>query len=316
MSNFPASGIVPTIDRPDILRRTLESLCSQDWQPREIVIVDASHDDRTRDVIASLTVDFSLSGCRLIWQRAIVAGAASQRSEGVTAASQPVIWFFDDDILFEPHCVERLWSALQSDAKLGGVNAMIVNQHYRPPRCVSQFMFRLMAGKAQASYAGQVLGPVINLLPEDREDLPDVVPVEWLNTTCTLYRRVALPDPAFPRRFLGYSLGEDIVLSMQVGRQWKLANARTARIFHDSQPGAHKDDAAATSRMAVVNRYYIMTDVLGRRSIKDRTRFIIWELFQIMTGAVQQRLSMPFWRSLQGKLQGVFEIASTLGNRR
>jgi len=35
--------------------------------------------------------------------------AAVQRNQGLARASQPVIWFFDDDILFEPECVARLW---------------------------------------------------------------------------------------------------------------------------------------------------------------------------------------------------------------
>ncbi len=58
-----------------------------------------------------------------------------------------------------------------------------------------------------------------------------MVPVEWLNTTCTLYRREALPDPPFLSHFTGYSLMEDLALSLTVGKRWKLANARGLRIF-------------------------------------------------------------------------------------
>ena len=310
MPTFPASGIVPTIDRPEAIGRTLESLRSQDWQARELIIVDASHDTRTRDLVTSLTADFEARGCCLIWQRAVACGAAAQRNEGSATASQPIIWFFDDDILFEPNCVERLWSALQTDPQLGGVDAIIVNQHYLPPGPVSRFMFRLMAGKPADSYAGRVLGPAINILPEDRPDLPDVVPMEWLYTTCTLYRHQALPDPVFPASFVGYSLGEDLMLSLLVARKWKLANARTARIFHDSQPGAHKDDSIATNRMAVVNRYYIMTNGLGRRGLKDHAKLLIWELFTSLGGAVQHGIGSQFWLSLWGKLRGAFDIAT------
>src|SRR5262249_14468861 len=134
----------------------------------------------------------------IVWQAAQTRGAASQRNEGVLSCRpHSIIGFFDDDILFEPDCIARLWRALQSDRGLGGVNAMITNQRYHPPGRVSWLMFRLMAGKTKASYAGQVLGPAVNLLPEDRDDLPEVVPVEWLNLGCTLYRREALPAPPF-----------------------------------------------------------------------------------------------------------------------
>jgi glycosyltransferase involved in cell wall biosynthesis len=310
MPNFPAAGIVPTIDRAAVLVRTLRSLLAQDLYPQELIVIDASCDTRGRELIDYHASDFTTRGCRLIWQRAVVRGAATQRNEGIAATTQPFIWFFDDDILLEPQCVSRLWTALQSDPKLGGVNAMIVNQRYQPPGRVSRFMFRMMVGRTEASYAGRVLGPAINLLPEDRDDLPDVVPVEWLNTTCTMYRREALPDPVFPAHFAGYSLGEDLTLSLLVGRRWKLANARTARIIHDSQPGVHKDNPVASSRMAVVNRHYIMVDVLRRRGIIDHVKFAFWELFQTVTMAVQQGLTKSFWQVLWGKILGAFDIAA------
>ncbi len=310
MPHFPVAGIVPTIDRADVLARTLTSLQAQDLYPQELIVVDASCDTRSRKLIDYCAPNFAARDCRLIWQRAVVRGAAAQRNEGVAATRQPFIWFFDDDILFEPQCVPRLWAALQSDPKLGGVSAMIVNQRYQPPGRVSRFMFRVMAGRTEASYAGRVLGPAINLLPEDRDDLPDVVPVEWLNAGCTLYRREALPDPVFPAHFVGYSLGEDLALSLLVGRRWKLANARTARIIHDSQPGVHKDNPVASSRMAVVNRHSIMVNVLGRRSVIDHVKFAFWELFQIVTLAVQQGLTRSFWQVLWGKTLGTFDIAA------
>ena len=143
----------------------------------------------------------------------------------------------------------RLWQALQSDTALGGVNAMITNQQYGTPGRVSRTLFRLLHGKPEATYAGKCIGPALNLLPEDRPDLPEVVPVEWLNTTCTLYRWKAMPQPPFPEHFTGYSLMEDVTLSLIVGRNWKLANARTARIYHDSQPGTHKQDISARTKM-------------------------------------------------------------------
>jgi glycosyltransferase involved in cell wall biosynthesis len=162
-----------------VLKRTLESLAAQSAQPAEVILVDASDDASTR----LFCVDAPIPGLRsaVSWQAAQVLGAASQRNQGVRACSHAVIGFMDDDILFEPMCIARLWDALNSDSSFGGVNAMITNQRYQPPGWISRFVFRLMAGGAQASYAGRVLGPAVNLLPEDRNDLPEVVPVDWLN---------------------------------------------------------------------------------------------------------------------------------------
>src|SRR5262249_15562186 len=161
-----------------------------------------------------------------------------------------------------------LWKALQSDQQIGGVNAMIVNQRYQSPGLVSRTMFTLMYGRCEKSFAGKVIGPAVNLLPEDRNDLPAIVPVEWLNTTCTIYRREALPVPPFPKLFADYSLMEDLALSLNVAKRgWELANVRIARIFHDSQPSPHKSNVAALGAMELLNRHYIMTQVLERRKL-------------------------------------------------
>jgi len=64
-------------------------------------------------------------------------------------------------------------------------------------------MFTLMHGRSEKSFAGKVIGPGINLLPEDRADFAGGRAVEWLNLGCTIYRREALPSPPFDAFFRG-----------------------------------------------------------------------------------------------------------------
>jgi GT2 family glycosyltransferase len=269
--------------------------------PAEFIVADASEDDATKNVLTKFAEQAGPL-VRVQWSSSEVPGAASQRNQGVAYTTQPFVWFFDDDILFEPNCVERLWNAIKSDRQLGGVNAMIVNQRYQPPGFISRAIFIFMHGRREKSFAGKLIGPAINLLPEDRDDLPEIVPVEWLNTTCTIYRREALPDPPFNSFFTGYSLMEDVAISQRVGqRGWKLANARTARIVHDSQPGEHKLDVAAQSAMELQNRYYVMTEILQRNSFVDHLRLGLWELFSIASACAtpMDRKRLP--RLLAGK---------------
>jgi glycosyltransferase involved in cell wall biosynthesis len=276
---LPCDVVIPTRDREAVLRRTLASLAAQSAQPAALIIVDASEDGLTRTLCTEEKIPGLESEIR--WYPAEIPGAASQRNTGVGHCRQEVVGFFDDDILFEPECLRRLWDALHSDATLGGVNAMISNQRYTRPGRLSRYMFRLLAGERLESYAGRVLGPAVNLLPEDSDALPDVVPVEWLNTTCTLYRRQALPEPPFSSQFTGYSLMEDVTLSLIVGRNWRLANARTARIYHDSQPGKHKSDPVELAAMQLSNRHYVMTSVLGRTRTRDYLKLVAFELFSL-----------------------------------
>jgi glycosyltransferase involved in cell wall biosynthesis len=295
---LPLSIVIATRNRAPVLRRTLESIAAQSAQPVELIVVDSSDDSDTR----SLCIDEVIDGLHstVIWRAAERTGAAIQRNEGVHFCSQPVIGFIDDDILFEADCFLLLWHAFQFDSSLGGVNAMIVNQKYHPPGLPSRLIFSILAGRIDSTYAGRVLGPAVNLLPEDDSALPEVVPVEWLNTGCALYRREALPDPPFPVHFTGYSIMEDVSLSLTVGKNWKLANARTARIYHDSQPGAHKSDPGVIGEMQLANRYYVMTRVLGRTRVRDHLKLAIWTVFSdlsLLTNA-------QGWRSLPARIRG------------
>jgi glycosyltransferase involved in cell wall biosynthesis len=301
---LPISAVIPTRHRTGPLRATLESLGRQSAQPAEVVIVDSSDDPSTRELCRTGVGGLA---SRVRWFLAQQRGAAVQRNEGVGRAQEPNIVFCDDDILFEPECVARVWTALESDPTLGGVSATITNQMYSPPGRVTRVLYPLLAGRRLPSYAGRVLGPGVNLLPEDRPDLPDVVPVEWLNLGCTLYRRRALPAPPFPSFFTGYSFAEDLTLSLTVGRNWKLANARTARIFHDSQPGDHKRSYSRLAAMELLNRHFVMTSVLGRQGPGDYLRFALWEAFQVAAAAPGgvRRVSAE----VAGKVRGLVSLA-------
>jgi glycosyltransferase involved in cell wall biosynthesis len=296
---LPISALVPTRNRALAFSRTLYSLAEQSSQPVEMIVVDGSTSNETALLCQQKIPNLQT---RIVYHRATEIGAATQRNQAVIHAAQDYIWLMDDDIILEPDCLLRLWTALNHDLTLGGVNAMITNQRYLPPGRISRTLFQLLHGKTEVTYAGKCIGPALNLLPEDREDLPEVVPVEWLNTTCTLYRRAALPQPLFPANFVGYSLMEDVTLSLTVGKQWQLANARTARIFHDSQPGDHKNNAGVLAQMELVNRHYVMTQILQRRQIQDYLKLTLLQLFEI--AALLQ--TSKGWRVLPSVLNGKF----------
>ena len=277
-SILPICAVIPTRNRPRILRRTLESLAAQCHQPMTIIIVDASEDNATKDQIA-----LELNGLksRLLYQFSQTPGAAAQRNQAEPFLDQPFVLFMDDDILLEDQCIARLWSAI-SPRDMGGVSAMITNQHYTPPSKLTERCYQLLHGTALSSYAGRCLGPAVNLLPDDNTHLPEVVPVEWLNSTCTLYRREALPSPLFPRHFHGYSMFEDVTLSLMVGKSHRLSNARTSRIFHDSQPGDHKASLLSLTRMEVANRHYVTTSILNRKQLRHLCGHLLWQAYKLI----------------------------------
>ena len=297
------SAIIATRDRPEFLRRTLSQLERQTFRPSQIIIIDASESEGTKSTIN----EFKDAELNTIYVRAQNSGAASQRIVGLEHASEPFIWFLDDDIVMEQDCSKKLWEGFAGD-QVGAVNAMISNQRYTKPGRVTRFMYLLMHGKKLGTYAGKVIGPAWNLLPEDEAGLPDYVRCEWLNTTCTMYKRKALPNPVFSDFFRGYSMFEDLTLSVSIAKHYTLLNARTARIVHESQSGTHKDNVAEISRMALVNRYYVMTRILQRGGWKYNLKLFLLETFGITSSLRTKQNWLQLPKVIQGKILGLKEI--------
>jgi len=296
-----------------VLRRTLDSLAAQSCQPARIIVIDASERATSTRLCGHRSSPGLKSQVTILPAEKV--GAACQRNQGVKESTEAYIGFCDDDVLFEPKCFERLWTTLECQPDVGGVSTMITNQRYQSPGVLSRCVFGVMAGRREKSYAGRVLGPAINLLPEDRDDLPEVVPVDWLNLGCTIYRRCALPNPPFPACFTGYSLMEDLSLSITVSRRWKLANVRSARIYHDSQPGPHKSNPAKLATMELVNRHYVMTQVLGSTKTIDYVKLLLWEVFGLTSSLRTSKGWAQLFPTLFGKLRAVKEIIRTNRHR-
>ncbi|MFT3908095.1 MAG: glycosyltransferase family 2 protein [Ferruginibacter sp.] len=304
------TAIIPTLNRAPVLQRTFESLALQELQPAEIIVVDASDNDETEKVCS---LKFPKLDSVIIYERAREKGAAAQRNQAFERDVKPVIFFMDDDIIFEPLCTQRLWNCIQSDKRIGAVNSMVTNQRYLTPGKLTRFMYRIMHGKNLSTYAGKVIGPAWNLLPEDQPNLPECVEMEWVNTTCTMYRKEALPMPPFPSQFKGYSMMEDVTLSLIMARNWKLYNARTARLFHDSQPGIHKNNHFKMSKMELVNRHYVVTKILKKKNFSTFFKMFILEVFGITTALT----TLQGWKHLLPVLGGKFSaIAEIIFSKR
>ena len=311
---LPVSAVIPTKDRAKILVRTLNLLLLQSSLPKEIILVDASSTNQTELELNGINFPKDLS---VVYANAVVKGAAQQRMQGIQLATTDFIFFMDDDIIFEEGCVDRMFNGFAQGTKIGGVNAMITNQRYTPPGFVTRIMYIILSGKRLSTWAGKVVGPAWNLLPEDSPNLAQYVECEWLNTTCTIYRKEALPDPVFPDVFKGYSLLEDVALSITVSRNWTLLNARTARIFHDSQEGDHKQDRAYIAEMELVNRHYVMRHVLGRKGFKNYLKLFLYEMFGFVSTTISSRRAKVAIADLKGKIRALKYILRerTGGNR-
>lgn len=294
------SVIIPTYNRAEVLKNTLISISRQKTQPEEIIIIDGSSvlKQITRDAYPNLISN-------LIHEKANELGAAKQRNQGITLAKNEIIAFFDDDILLEEGCILNLWNGMQRNELCGGINAVITNQSYHKLGLISKLFYKLLGADTNKSLAGKCIGAAVNFLPE-LDTKEDIVEVDWLNTGCTLYRKDALPNPVFDKHFTGYSLMEDLALSLRVSKKWKLYSASNARIFHDIQPSLERDNLLVNAEMDLVNRYYILKYILNKTSPKDNLQLLLQQLFAAVTS--KKIFSLQYLRGKYAAIKKIREI--------
>ncbi|MDQ8004877.1 MAG: glycosyltransferase [Pedobacter sp.] len=291
------SIVIPTYNRPEILQKTLQSISLQQHQPYEIIIIDGS-----KDFEKSTSSMWPNLSSIIVHEKAIELGAAKQRNQGIALANTDIIGFFDDDIILEKDCIKILWDGLQKHQNCGGINAVITNQSYHNLGSISKMFYRLLGGDTSKSLAGKCIGPAICFLPS-LETKVEYAEVDWLNLGCTFYRKDALPKPVFDHHFVGYSLMEDLALSLRVGQNWKLITASQAHIYHDSQPSEGKSNIFINSEMELVNRFYIMKHIRNQTGLKDYVKLFLQQLFSAVSS--KKILSIKY---LKGKYSALKKI--------
>ena len=249
------SAVIPTCEVTWNAGITFRSLPELTRKPDEVIVVmDGNKEEVEETVLEGVPVKIFQTHQR---------GAAAKRNLGVEKSSGEAILFVDDDVEFRPGCLEIMERALTSEPAIGGVGVFIKNQRFQEPGLYSRMLYRMCGGWGIRDFGGKCFGPLINVYPRPWQAEPEFRETEWLNSTCTLYRREALPRPAFEAGFTGYSFMEDVALSRRVRKKWKIGVARDARIVHHTRPAPYKQDPARLQEMGLINRFHILREVEG-----------------------------------------------------
>ena len=102
--NWPLiSVIIPTYEREEPLRDTLEDVLNQDYPAFEVLVIDQTlkHECQTQTCLEQLAAQGKISWFRLEW-----ASLPGARNYGVRRASGEIILFIDDDVKMPVGCLK------------------------------------------------------------------------------------------------------------------------------------------------------------------------------------------------------------------
>jgi glycosyltransferase involved in cell wall biosynthesis len=95
--------VISTRNRPNLLRRSMQSILDQTVRPLELIVVDGCSERSNESVIADLAGD-SLEICYRRLTR--LAGAPTTRNVGAQQARGEILMFLDDDDVWAPEKIE------------------------------------------------------------------------------------------------------------------------------------------------------------------------------------------------------------------
>jgi len=195
------SVCIPTYNRKDYLKETLESVFAQTYKNYKLVIVDDGSTDGTEETIQQ--IDFPI---RYYWQEN--AGDAAARNKLIELAQTQYITFIDSDDLLMPDALERMMEVMtreKDDVVVYGSYLRIDQNGNVYGKCkrklhsgyVTKYLFQdIFIHSCGAMFPKRILQgrPAFDTSLKVCSDY-DL----WLRLSMK-YRFVALPEPIFKRR--------------------------------------------------------------------------------------------------------------------
>jgi glycosyltransferase involved in cell wall biosynthesis len=238
------SIIIPTRNRPELLKNLIDVISEYQLDKLEIIVVDSSDPDKQSKYLASrASVKYIVTPIR---------SAAIQRNIGIeNLGNSRFVFFLDDDVIPEADYFDRCVSHLSMSGVVGisGVarNPTKIEQRVKPSGLVGIFQtFFLLDSKEE----GVLLKSGINIPVRGQDG--QAREVEWL-IGCSAWNRDSIGDIRFEIDFVGQSLGEDVIFSTKMKRRGRLITDPNIVLLH-SESEIERPPANDFWTMWVVNR--------------------------------------------------------------
>lgn len=262
--------VVATYKRPKEIVVLLEKLTGLPDPPAEVVVVDGSPDDASGQVVAEWAKKHA-PPFELVYVKSPT-GLTRQRNVGVDASTKEFVFFLDDDCLPEAGYFREIRDVFRADAsgEVGAVCGSIVNEMGKPLSL--RWRLRFLLGLVPRGESGKYY-PTATSVPRSLvSPFSGIRPVDIVPGGATAYRRAVFDRHRFSEFFSGYAQGEDVEMSLRIGKEQKLVWCGDAHVNHYHAPGG-RPTSYQKGRMEVRNRFFIWKRYSPEPTLLDRLRF-------------------------------------------
>ncbi|MFD2517921.1 glycosyltransferase family 2 protein [Salinimicrobium flavum] len=279
--------IICTLKRPKSIKDLLDSVACQTLYPDEILVIDASPDNLT----ANLLQEFSYTALKYFKVNEKNSGLTRQRNYGISKTSKEieVICFLDDDIILEPDYFENLIRTYTFCPTAVGVGGYISNEvvwkksetspdfdEYK----IDGFIRKLGSRNLLRKKIGLLSDQAPGVMPEFSNGLSigflppsgNIYPVEYFMGGVASYRKEIFEKISFSDYFKGYGLYEDMDFCLRASRFGPNYVNTAARVTH------HHEEAGRPNRfkygqMVIRNGWHVWRVKYSKPSFKGKLKW-------------------------------------------
>jgi GT2 family glycosyltransferase len=264
------SLVVPTFGRPGEVARLLGCLAGLDEGPAEVALIDGSRDRRTEEAVKTWSRAFS-PAFDLLYV-ASPAGLTLQRNVGIDVTGREFVFFLDDDCLPERGYFSAVRHVFEGDdaGRVGGVAGTTTNEV--GGRMSRRWKMRFALGLYRRGEPGRYYPTATSVPVALATPFSGAREVDILPGCAMTFRREVFRQERFSGFFDGYSQGEDLEMSLRVGRAWRLLWSGDARVIHEHASAA-RPRSFAKGRMEIRNRFFIWRRHTPRPPLGEQFHF-------------------------------------------
>lgn len=294
------SAIIPTVGRPGMLRRCLDSLAKQTVPVAEVLVVHCGDDEETRELAEDACWNFAVR-----YFHHPERNCAAQRNFAIARAQFDNLLLIDDDIEVEPQWVEELFTPIWADAKVGATMGRLLNQPLARPTFFWRLYRTLLHGRVKGCEPGKLIGAALpNGFPTT---MTTPVPCEWIGGGVSALRREAFESVGgFASFFTGSSPGEDLDLGYRLSRRWQVLYVPAAHCVHHQSPSG-RESLNQHQYLSMRARFGILTITMGKSRYAALGHIGLWAVVQCLSelASLRHGLARPdLPRAWSGRLRG------------
>jgi GT2 family glycosyltransferase len=299
------SAIIPTVGRPEMLRRCFDSLVKQSVRVSEVLVVHCGDDVETRE----LTEDacWREAGIEVRYFHHPERNCAQQRNFAIARAKFDNLLLVDDDIEVDPQWIEEVFKPIWADPTVGATMGRLVNQPLERPTFFWRLYRLLLHGRVKGFEPGKLIGAALpNGFPTTAEA---PINCEWIGGGISALRREAFESTGgFASFFTGSSPGEDLDLGYRLSRRWQVLYVPTAKCIHHQAPSG-RESLDQHQYLSMRARFGILTISMGKSRYAALGHVGLWALVQFLSelASLRHGLVRPdLLRAWVGRVRGFF----------